>query len=428
MKQHIFTKLSLKTSFLRSVCFFAIAILTSVNLFAQVAPSSDELFIQARKLAFDDKNYSTAIDLTKKALVISPDYADIRIFLGRLYSWTNKPDSARSEFQQVLEKNQGYEDAYLAYGSLEFWDDNSEKALSIINEGISYNEKSEGLLLLKTKILNDLHRYKEANSTLSYLLKLNPNLSEARALSGKMGDFGAKNKIGISYSYVSFDKQFDDPWHLSTIDYSRQTGIGPVTARLNFANRFNKNGTQFELDAYPRISDIFYAYISGSYSENSGVFPKYRTGFSLFANLPSAFEAEAGFRMLNFGEPTWIYTASLGKYYKNYWLNLRTFLTPFNNSISQAVALNVRYYLGGADDYLSFGIGTGLSPDNPRNNLLYNSGSTYKLKSNNLSLGYQTSIKTSNVIFFRGSLENQEYLQGTRGNQLELSVGYMKRF
>ncbi|HQS06014.1 MAG TPA: hypothetical protein PLT16_10310, partial [Daejeonella sp.] len=83
---------------------------------------------------------------------------------------------------------------------------------------------------------------------------------------------------------------------------------------------------------------------------------------------------------------------------------------------------------GGANDYLSFGIGTGLSPDNPRNNLLYNNGNTYKLKSNNISLGYRKSIKTTNILFFKASLENQEYIQDTRGNQLELGIGYMKQF
>lgn len=410
------------------LCFIALFFLITIKISAQQTESSDELFIKARKLAFDDKNYTKAIALTKLALKQSPDYADIRIFLGRLYTWTNKPDSARIEFKKVLEKNKGYEDLYLAYGSLEYWNNNSEEAFKIVSEGLKYNEKSESLLLLGAKIFLDLRKFEEANITLRHLLKLNPNFTEARALAGSIGNIGSKNKIGFSYDYVYFDKQFDDPWHLGSIDYSRQTGIGSLTARVNFANRFKTNGTQFELDFYPRISETFYAYVSGGYSGDVGVFPEYRAGFSLYANLPSAFEAEAGFRMLSFSDQTWIYTGSVGKYYKNFWFNLRTFLTPSNNSISQSLAFSTRYYFGGANDYLSFGIGTGLSPDNPRNNLLYNNGNTYKLKSNNISLGYRKSIKTTNIIFFKASLENQEYIQDTRGNQLELGIGYMKQF
>lgn len=394
---------------------------------AQETRTAEELFLNARNLAFEDKNYPAAIALTKQALFKSPEYADIQIFLGRLYSWTKEPDSARVIFMDLLKKDPGNEDASLAFGSLEYWAHNSEKALIVVSEGLQYHEKSEGLLLLKTKVLVELQRYKDANSTLSLLLNINPNHSEARALSGKIGDFSFNNKIGLSYDYVYFDKQFNDPWHLISIDYGRQMGLGSVNARINFANRFAIRGTQFELDIYPRISKVLYAYMSAGYSKSS-IFPEFRTGFSLYANLPSAFEIEAGFRMLKFNEPTWIYTASVGKYFKNYWFNLKTFLTPFNNSVSQSLSLSSRYYFGAADDYLSLTLGTGLSPDNQRNNILYNSTSSYKLKSNNVSLGFHKSIKTSNVIFLNGSLENQEYLQNTRGNQYVISAGYMKRF
>ncbi len=406
---------------------FVVCLLSTSNLLAQTQLSSDDLFQNARKLAFDDKNYPAAIEITKQALKISPDYADIRIFLGRLYTWTDKLDSARIEFKEVLTKNPGYLDAFVAYGYLEYWNKNPEQALEITSEGLKYHEKSEDLLLLKTKILDDLKRYEEANMTLSSLLSINPRLSEARALAGRIGDFRTKNKIGLSYDYVTFDKQFADPWHLASLDYTRQTGIGSVTARVNFANRFKTNGTQLELDAYPRISNTFYAYLSGGYSD-SNIFPTYRAGFSLYANLPSAFEADAGFRMLNFGTKTWIYTFAVGKYYKSYWFNLRTYLTPSNNSVSQSLAFTTRYYFGGSDDYLSLVVGSGLSPDNQRNNILYNNGSNYKLKSTSGSVGLRKSFNATNIIVVRASLENQEYLKDTRGNQVELGLGYIKRF
>lgn len=420
-----------KKSSLKILCglYFIILIFSPINsLYSQETLSSDELFINARKAAFDDDDYPKAISLTKQALELSPDYADIRIFLGRLYTWTDEVESARKEFNRVLEKNPGYEDAVLAYGSLEYWDDNSEKALGIVEDGIQYNPGSQALLLLKAKILIDLKRYSQGNETLNQLLKINPKHTDARALSAKIQDVSSKNKIGASYDFVYFDKRFDDPWHLASIDYGRQTKFGSVTARLNYANRFKTDGTQFEIDAYPRLSKVFYAYVSGGIAKNDGIFPKYRAGFSLYANLPLAFEADAGFRLLVFDDETWIYTASIGKYYKNYWFNLRTYVTPTNNSVSQSVSLKIRYYLAGADDYLSFGIGSGLSPDDPANNILFDNEDPDKLKSSNISLGYNKSINALNIISVKASLENQEYRQGTRGNQFSVGVGYNRRF
>ena len=424
MNYPIFLKLNFNQIFL--VVFVLFSQLPALQ--AQEDLSSDELFIKARNAAFEKKDYPQAIAITKQALEKSPDYADIRIFLGRLYTWTDKVDSARVEFERVLEKNPGHEDGSLAYASLEYWNDNSKKAKAIVNNGLEFHPKSEELLYLKARILTDLREFPEANNTVNTLLKINPGYSKARGLSESIKDASSKNKIGVTYDFVYFDKRFDDPWHLASIDYGRQTKFGSVTARMNYANRFLTDGVQFELDAYPRISNTFYTYISAGVSKKDGIFPRFRTGFSLYANLPWSMEAEAGFRMLKFTDETWIYTASLGKYYKNYWFNLRTYLTPSNESVSQSFSLNVRYYMGGADDYLSLSVGTGLSPDDPTNNILYNNGDTYKLKSNDISIGYRKSINTTNVIFITAEIENQEYQQGVKGNQLQVGIGYNKRF
>lgn len=389
--------------------------------------SADELFTKARSAAFDQKDYPKAISLSKQALAKSPDYADIRIFLGRIYTWNKQPDSARGAFTMVLNKQPDNADASLAFSSLEFWEGNSEKALEYVNSGLKHHGDASDLLLLKAKILNDLKRWPEANIAIEKVISAEPNMTEARTLAARVRENSSKNKIGISYDFIYFDKQFDDPWHLVSVDYSRQTALGSLIGRVNYANRFKNNGVQFEVDAYPRISNTFQAYISGGYSNNVGVFPRYRAGFSLYANLPAGFEAEGGFRYLTFGESTWIYTASVGKYYKSFWFNFRTFLTPSNDEISQSFALTSRYYYGTADDYFSLRLGTGLSPDDPQNNVLIGS-TNYKLRSNNITLGYRHAFKSLNILIVNLGVDNQEYKLDTRGTQIDLGLGYIRRF
>ena len=386
--------------------------------------SSDELFKQARNAAFEEKNYSKAITLSRKALVKSPNYADIKIFLGRLYTWSKKTDSASIIFNEVLKKQPDNEDAALAYGSLAYWNDREQEALGYINNGLKYHPNSENLLLLKAKILNSLKQWAEAETVINQILNKN---TEARALASRIRDNSAINKIGLSYSYVYFDKQFDNPWHLTSIDYSRQTKIGSFIGRINYANRFNSNGLQFEVDAYPRLGKNLQAYISGGYSKNVGVFPKYRAGLSLYASLPLSFEGELGVRYLTFGEDTWIYTASVGKYYKNYWFNLRTYLSSSFKKLSKSFSLTTRYYYGGSDDYWSLRIGTGLSPDNPQNNVLIGNND-FKLISNNINVGYRKSFKSFNILLLNLGLNHQEYRLNTKGNQIDFEVGYMRRF
>ena len=144
-----------KINFSPLISLLLLLLVFSHSIQSQEKLSSDQLFKNARTAAFDEDDYPKAIILTKEALDISPDYSDIRIFLGRLYTWTDEKELARKEFERVIEKNPGYEDAHLAYGYLEYWDDNPEKALIVIEPGIEKNPDSEGLLMLKAKILNN---------------------------------------------------------------------------------------------------------------------------------------------------------------------------------------------------------------------------------------------------------------------------------
>jgi len=402
------------------VCFFF------STSFSQDSTSSDGLFKMARTAAFDEKNYPKAIALSKKALTISPKYSDIRIFLGRVYTWSNQYDSAKAAFEYVLGYSAENEDASIAYTDLEYWNDHFETALQIADVGLKYHPVSESLLVRKARILYALRRYQESAAIVDAIIKLNKNNTEARALSERIREAVAKNRIGISYDFTTFDKQFADPWHITSIDYGRQTRLGSFTARINYANRFKRSGVQYEIDAYPRINKTFYSYLSFGYSGDVGVFPKYRAGASLYINLPKSFEAEVGTRYLYFSDATWIYTLYLGKYYKSWLFGARTYLTPSAENISQSYNVMARYYYGGADDYLHFNIGTGISPDDRPSAILLNSN--YKLQSNRASVAWKKSINKLNIIGINTGWVNQEYLPKTKGNQFDIGISYQRRF
>jgi YaiO family outer membrane protein len=394
-------------------------------LFAQTGLSSDELFQQARTAAFENKDYTSATALSKKALEMSPDYSDIRIFLGRVYTWWNKPDSASECFEKVLSKHPENEDAASAFADLTYWNEEPERSLLICENALAFHPQSKELLLKKGKNLIELKRYSEANSSLAVLLKIDSKDAEARSLLEKVKDKSAKNKIGVSYDFTSFDKQFDNPWHIVSLDYSRSTKAGSFIGRVNYANRFKTSAFQFETDAYPHISKTFYSYVNAGISDRSGVLPQYRAGVSLYANLPKSFEAEAGFRYLYFSDATWIYTGSVGKYFKNYWFNFRTYITPAKESISNSYSLTSRYYFK-ETNYFGLALSTGISPDETANNIQL--ANMYKLKSHRISADYQSTFKKFNSILFSFALIQDEYLPKITGNEYLFSVGYQRRF
>ena len=393
--------------------------------------SSDELFQAARKAAFDQKNYPEARRLLLQGLQKSPDYADLRVFLGRVYTWSDMPDSARTAFQYVLERKPDYEDASLAYGDEESWNGHYAEALTIIDNGLKYHPNSEALLLKRAHVQAAMKDYRSANVTLDRLIVINRNNTAARALQNVYRGELAANKIGIDYNFVYFDRQFSQPWHLASIEYGRVTPIGSVIGRVNYANRFGSNALQVEVDAYPHISKTFYAYMNLGFSgANNGVFPKVRAGFSLYANLPASFEAELGFRYLQFsGSPTWIYVAYLGKYYKSWLFGVRTYITPstYTSTPSVSYSLIGTYYIGGRYDLIGGTVGYGLSPDD-RYNVAQYSKTGAQLKTYKAGVFYKKTISTFNVISADFTWFNQEYLPQTKGNQYQIGVSWLHFF
>ncbi|GEO07889.1 hypothetical protein SAE01_03850 [Segetibacter aerophilus] len=393
---------------------------------AQKPLTSDELFKAARNAAFEEKDDNKAKQLAMQALIQSPQYSEIQVFLGRLYSWHKQYDTAIYHYQKVLAYAPANEEASIAYTDLEYWNDNYDRALSICKDGLTANPTSADLLLRKAKILNALKQYKEASEITNKLLKSNKHNTAALALALSLRDAAVANKIGVSYEYTYFDKQFSQDWHLGSIGYSRYTKMGSVSANVNYANRFGNSGWQGEVDAYPRISKTFYSYVSVGYSPGETVFPTYRAGFSLYANLPRSYEAEAGIRYLNFGSSTYIYTLYLGKYYSNFLFGGRTYITPATGGASQSYSVLARYYFKGADDYIGLTAGSGISPDDRSTSIQYNNKS--KLTSRQASLSFNHNLTKVNIISLKAGWINQQYKTDETGNQVNLSIGLQRRF
>ncbi|UTX49583.1 tetratricopeptide repeat protein [Chryseobacterium sp. MA9] len=77
---------------------FLLALLFPITMYGQQNLTADELFVKARNTAFEQKDYTTSIALAKEALEKAPNYTDISVFLGRLYTW-NKDLAAASPTQ-----------------------------------------------------------------------------------------------------------------------------------------------------------------------------------------------------------------------------------------------------------------------------------------------------------------------------------------
>lgn len=318
----------------------------------------EELYEKARTAAFSDGDYDKAREYAYEALNRSSTYHGIRIFVARLYGWEGNYDKAREELHQVLEQDQENRRAYLVITDIEKWSKNFDKALQLVNRAINYHPEDEELLLKKASLLYSMEEYEMSEKIYKKILEQSSGNKKARDGLKSVQLKQMKYSATLSYRYDHFRDIFD-PWKFTEFGLSRQTPYGSLIGRVQYAQRFGSSGTQFNLDAYPSISNGLYAYVSGGYSEGS-IYPRYRFGLSLYKSLPGSFELEAGIRYLDFvASQTDIYTASLTKYLGSYLFTLRTYFVPGPQGNSKSFSGVARRYFGDANTYLSITGGFG---------------------------------------------------------------------
>ncbi|MFA6439410.1 MAG: YaiO family outer membrane beta-barrel protein [Bacteriovoracaceae bacterium] len=391
---------------------------------------SEDLFLRARDLAFNDRRDSARV-LLKLALLKSPAYADIRILLARTYAWDGVRSVARMELAEVLAENPGYKDAYDAAIDVELWDEKLFDALKLCNDAMRYFPNDEDLLVKKAKVYRGLNKDQEALITISNLEEVNRSNPNIQTLRESITTKGILNSAGMSYSY-DWTSNTPRPNQIISLQYSRVTKYGSVFGRINLADRRKKTALQYEVEAYPSLMSGMYAYVNYGFSDTAGavLFPTHRIGLELFFSLPSSFEGSIGSRHLFFSpKPVTMYTGSLGYYFSNYWFSLRSYITPGSISFSRSLAFTTRWYFGGEGDYLFGKIGGGVSPDEDR--FVDTVGANlYNIGSSGIGVGYLYFFDPFSSVTVSFDYSNQEltYKRGSFMNVYSFSVAYKYKF
>ena len=210
-------------------------------------------------------------------------------------------------------------------------------------------------------------------------------------------------------------------WHITGLEYKRQTPAGAFLSRVNRGSRFGSSGWQLEGEAYPVLSKKVYAYLALGFSPDVPVFPEWRSGASLYVALPKGWEAEGGFRHLRFFANTWIVTGGLSKYAGRWLLNAKAFISPDRLASSRSYFLTARRYFRNEADFAWLQAGSGVSPDESLN-VLFNQ------KSRRITAGFRATVWSGTQLLLAAGLLKNGFASGPDVSQLSASLGLGYRF
>ncbi|WP_320110680.1 YaiO family outer membrane beta-barrel protein [Draconibacterium orientale] len=384
-----------------------------------------QTFDEARNYAFNGER-EKARDICRQILAEGFN-SDVALLMGRTYAWDGMYDSARVVLQEVLVQRPENMEAYDALSDVEFWADNNAQAIEYCNAALKLEPESPKFAMKKARILYSDEQYDEAVDVLETYLHENPGEPDFLLKLKEYRLDAMKNKIRVVYTYDSFDSDFNrDPWHFLALSYGRKTKLGSVIARLNYANRFDSNGLQFEVDAYPKIGENNYAYVNYGYSSDA-LFPGNRFGFELYHNFPKAWEGSIGMRYLDFSSSgVDIYTATLGKYVGNYWISLRSYVTPDTDGTSVSGALSVRRYFADSENYLGLKLSYGVSPDDNRKPI--DTEKNLTLKTRSVRAEYNRLIKKIWIVSAGFNVGSEQLEPGTYSGYYSFDIGFSRLF
>lgn len=390
-----------------------IMIVLSPWVYAQVDTSSlnaDELFTIAREKAFNGQR-EDGRRFCRMALEKNPGYDEIAVFMGRTYAWDGQRDSARLVFQSVLAKEPGHVDASLALADVELWDDKPQEAIGVLDKSLTVYPNRYELIYKKAKALVNAKNDSAALLLLSRAIELQPGCKECIELRQSIKGRKFKHTLTVNVA-GDFYENYYDPMYFSYVQFGTTTKLGGIIGRVNYAHRFDDDGIQPEIDFYPGLWKGAYGYVNYGFT-TSTLFSKHRVGGEVYQSLPKSFEASLGLRYLYFdpSSDVTIYTASLGWYIKDYWLNARTYITPDFGTFSNSYNFTARKYFADANNYISLQVGAGFSPDARRiqTNVGLDTGNDiYFLKSQRVNLGFQKTIRYNMMLNAEVYYSNQE--------------------
>ena len=242
---------------------------------------------------------------------------------------------------------------------------NRADAIAMLEQRLAVKPDDIDARTLLGIVLSWDHQYGRARTELQNVLARDPNNADAKQALANVERWSAQSQpvrgevmLGANYDHY----HRGDPWREAFVTVKAGPPAVPVVFRAARARYYSLNDNQFELEAYPKFGNNTYAYLAAGYSPEERLYPHSRYGAELFHTFPHAWEFSAGARRLNFVESVDVYTASVGKYIGDWFVDLRGYKAKDTNTAQ----LFVRRYFGAPGQYVGIRAGRGSTRDDIR--------------------------------------------------------------
>ena len=284
-------------------------------------PKDGDVALELSAVLFQAQQYQASIDLLLPYLKLYPDYTDLRLGVINAYIQQKRYQLALDKCEQGLKKNAQQADLLKKQADIRY------------------------LLTPDAK--------KPVETSPAAL----PKVAEEKKYLNELGVFE-------QLYYISDKRQ---GWDYTGAFYGRETPLGKLYGRVNYASRLKREGNQYAVEFFPKLGKYVYLDLYAGFANQPVLFPDYTYSGEAFVVLPKLFDFSIGAQFnhivnnLQYSR----FTASVSKQVlKDLTLTFKPyFFFPGSGNNSILYTMSFRQMLNEPWLYWGMMVGSGTTPD-----------------------------------------------------------------
>ncbi len=407
---------------MKTTIYIILFFLITFRLTAQV--NIDSIFNIAIEYA-KSEDYVRSLLESKKAIELDSTRYDIVTYMANTLAWQGKYEESIDYIKRAYQMNPFSEELYDTWLNILLWSGKYESLLQTAELAETNGYKNKINIAIKTlTAYKNLQQYAKG---ISYVQK-DISLLENEQIKSIYEELRILNRQKILSAFYSIDL-FDNisPQHLAYIDYSFKINQHTLTTRINYANRFNAQDLQLEVDYYHTLNNNGeYMYFNYGAGINRTLFPAHRIGLEYYFPASKSVEVSVGGRYLYAQRNVVIATGHISKYFPRSWFAFRPFYVIHNNGNSFTGVGNMRFYGNNPINYWGIELAYGNSPDD-RNNLSQNMD-VLRLITHRIKIERNISLTTQNELKLAAGYAYEEFIPSQFRNRYLLELTLKHKF
>lgn len=326
----------------------------------------DSVFLKAVEYSRANK-LDSALNTAHQALRMDSLRGDIYVFAANVYSWKEKNDTAMKYLNSARKCRYLNDEFYESALNILLRAQKNDSVLSLCDEAQKngYNNSTD---LLKKRVIV----YDNKMEYSKIVKQFKDSVSKTMLSDKQLSEIYTRAKSELSQQIIAVDYNLDiystnSVHQFASIAYTNKYDRISTSIGFNYANRFNKNDLQIDYTGYVKMLSRNYWYLHYAYAFNGNLFAKHRMGLEYYHKSKKATESSLGIRYMFYplaeSKYVWIFTGSMGVYFKNNWLSFRPYFVKQENQNSVSFNVKYRIYKENPLDYTSLEFGFGNSPD-----------------------------------------------------------------